>query len=124
MNHVSLSSLCLCVLLASCAGKPSLSVEQARAAVPPSSSECLASKIKPVDPFPASAIAPSLLAQQQSGLVALRYDVIDGVARNVDVIRSNPPGVYDEAAKRHLARYRDPAGGSAKECVMTVDIKF
>ncbi len=113
--------------LASCAIQPvgsGLSIDQARATVPPSSPECLTSKIKPVDPFPASAIPPGLLAQAKSGLVALRYDVIGGVPKNVDVVRSSPEGLYDAAARQHLSGYRDPAGGTARGCVMTVDIKF
>ena len=129
MKFIPVPWLCLslCLALASCATRPDqqgLPTDQSRAAVPSSSPECLASKIQPVEPFPVSAIPAALLAQQRSGLVALRYDVIAGVPRNVDVIRSSPAGVYDDAARQHLARYHDPAGGTAKDCVMTVDIKF
>ncbi len=120
--------LAACVaLLAACAGPSGMadgSDGRARAAVPPSSPECLASKIKPVDPFPASALPADLLAKARTGLVALRYDVIDGLPKNIDVVSSTPPGFYDDAARRYLATYRDPKGGTARGCVMTVDIKF
>jgi hypothetical protein len=89
-----------------------------------SSPECMARKLKPGDPFPVSAIPEALLKKAQSGSVAMRYDVIAGVAQNIVVVASSPPGVYDAPALQHAARYRDPTGSTVRGCVMTIDIKF
>lgn len=89
-----------------------------------SSAQCLARRLAPGAPFPAGDIPPTAMAQRQSGSVAIRYDVVDGVARNLVVVASNPPGLYDAAALQHAARYRDPARSTVAGCVMTIDIRF
>ena len=119
--------LALCIVLASCATRPdekASSLEGARATLPQSSAECLAQNLKPGEPFPASAIPEAVLRKAQSGWVAMRYDVIAGVAKNVVVVASSPAGVYDAAAVQHAARYRDPSGSTVRGCIMTIDIKF
>lgn len=92
--------------------------------LPVSSAECLASKIKPSEPFPASAIPESAMARRQSGWVAIRYDVVAGVAQNPAVVASSPSGLYDAAALQHAARYRDPGKATVRGCVMIIDVKF
>ena len=64
------------------------------------------------------------MAKRQSGWVAVGYDVIAGVAQNLVVVASSPAGLYDAAALRHAARYRDPGKASVRGCVMTIDVKF
>ena len=136
LTHAALLSLC--GVLASCASGPGssgsgsgspnsqayVSLEEARATLPQSSAECLAQKLKDGDPFPASAIPESALSKKQSGWVAMRYDVIAGVAQNISVVTSRPAGVYDAAALRHASRYRDPSGSTVRGCVMTIEVKF
>src|SRR5512141_1683686 len=94
-----------CLALAACAttsgdkpGDAVLPLDQMRAKLPHSSPECLAKKLKPADPFPASAIPSEAMAKRQSGFVAIRYDVADGVAQNLELVGSSPPGLYDAAA--------------------------
>jgi hypothetical protein len=120
-----------CLALAACAttssdkpGDAVLPLDQMRAKLPHSSPECLAKKLKPADPFPASAIPPEAMAKRQSGFVAIRYDVADGVAQNLELVGSSPPGLYDAAAMQHAARYRDPGRTTVRGCVMIIDIKF
>lgn len=89
-----------------------------------SSPECLARQLKPGDPFPASAIPPAAMAARQSGMVAIRYDVVDGVPQNLAIVASQPPGLYDAAALQHAGRYRDATRTTVKGCVMTIDVRF
>lgn len=88
------------------------------------SAECKAARLKPADPMPASALTPEMLRQARSGYVSMRYDVVRGRAEHVQVVLSNPPGLYDGIAVRHAQGYRDPGGGSARGCLMTVNVQF
>jgi hypothetical protein len=126
-----ISPIVSCLALAACAttsgdkpGDAVLPLDQMRAKLPHSSPECLAKKLKPADPFPASAIPSEAMAKRQSGFVAIRYDVADGVAQNLELVGSSPPGLYDAAAMQHAARYRDPGGTTVRGCVMIIDVKF
>lgn len=92
--------------------------------LPFSSPECLAAKLPLGEPFPASAIPAAALASRQSGVVAIRYDVVGGVAQNLQVVASSPTGVYDAAALLHAAKYRAPAASTVRGCVTVVDVKF
>jgi outer membrane biosynthesis protein TonB len=122
--------LALCLALAACAAPSSppapryVPLAEAGALLPHSSPECLAKKLRPGEPFPASAIPAAALAARQSGWVAVRYDVVGGVAQNLVVAASSPAGLYDAAALQHAARYRDPGKTTVAGCVMTVDVKF
>ena len=95
-----------------------------RSNLPFSSPECLAARLPPGEPFPASAIPAAAQANRQSGLVAIRYDVIAGVASNLQVVTSSPPGLYDAAAMQHAAKYRAPASFNVRGCVTVIDVKF
>jgi hypothetical protein len=97
---------------------------ESAALLPASSAECLAQKLKSGDPFPASAIPEAALSKKQSGWVAMRYDVVAGVAQNIKLVTSRPAGVYDAAALQHAAKYRDPTGSTVRGCVMTIEVKF
>ena len=126
-----ISTFVSCLALAACAttsgdrpGDAVIPLDQMRAKMPHSSPECLAKKLKPADPFPASAIPPEAMAKRQSGFVAIRYDVADGVARNLELVGSSPPGLYDNAAMQHAALYRDPGTTTVRGCVMIIDIRF
>lgn len=119
--------LSLCLGLVACATGPAekpVSLDEARASLPQSSAECLASKLKPSEPFLASAIPDEVLRKAQSGWVAMRYDVIAGQAQNVAVVGSQPRGLYDAYAVQHARRYREPSGATVHGCVMTIDVKF
>lgn len=119
--------LSLCLALTSCAtstNEKAASPTGAPGNLPQSSAECLAQNLQPGDPFPASAIPESALSKRQSGWVAIRYDVIAGAARNLEVVASTPAGVYDAAALQHAARYRDAKGSTVRGCVMTIEVKF
>jgi len=125
MNKIA--ALIPCLLLAACAAPPSgkyVSLDESRSKLPQSSAECLAKKIKPGEPFPASAIPADALRKSQSGWVAVRYDLASGKPENVVVVASNPSGLYDDAAVAHAARYRDPSGTTVRGCVMTIEVKF
>ena len=126
-----ISTIVSCLGLAACAttsgDKPvdaSTPLEQLRAKMPHSSPECLAKKLKPADPFPASAIPSEAMTKRQSGFAAIRYDLADGVAQNLELVGSSPPGLYDAAAMQHAARYRDPGKTTVRGCVMIIDVKF
>jgi hypothetical protein len=95
-----------------------------KADIPFSSPECLAAKLRPGEPFPASAIPQAALAQRLSGWVAIRYDVLGGAAQNLVVVGSNPAGLYDAAALQHAARYRDPGKNNVRGCVTTIEVVF
>ena len=122
-----LSLLASLLLLTACASTPtgsSSSVPVSKADIPFSSPECLAAKLRQGEPFPASAIPAAALANRQSGWVAIRYDVISGSARNLAVVGSNPPGLYDAAALQHAAMYRDPTKADVRGCVTTIEVSF
>ena len=95
-----------------------------RSNLPFSSPECLAARLPSGEPFPASAIPAAAQASRQGGLVAIRYDVIDGAARNLQLVKSSPPGLYDAAAMQHAARYRTPTPVTVRGCVTVIDVKF
>ncbi len=95
-----------------------------RANLPFSSPECLAAKLPPGEPFPATAIPPAALANRQSGLIAIRYDVVAGAAQNLQVVKSSPAGLYDSAALQHVAKYRASTSSTVRGCVTVIDIKF
>ena len=98
------------------------SVESAK--LPFSSPECLAAKLPLGEPFPASAIPPAAQTNRQSGLVAIRYDVVAGAAQNLQVVTSSPSGLYDSAAMQHAAKYRAPTSINVRGCVTIVEVKF
>ena len=108
------------LMLASCATP----VPSTLAEVPQASPECLAAKLRPAAPMPASAIPDDVLRKAQSGWVAVSYDVVAGKAENIKVVASNPPGLYDPYVLRHASSYTDPTGATARGCVMTTNIKF
>ncbi len=127
-SRTSLQLLLLSLTLASCAvtkgpdaGAP-LPVD--RANLPFSSPECLAAKLPSGEAFPASAIPAAALANRQSGLVAIRYDVIAGVAVNLQVVSSSPAGLYDAAAMHHAAKYRTSTSSTVRGCVTIIEVKF
>ncbi len=127
MSRVSFALAGLSMLLASCAAPPParyVSLDEARPTLPQSSPECLAAKLRSGEPFPAGDIPESALANRVSGWVAMRYDVIAGKAQNIAVVESRPAGVYDAAALRHAAKYREPTGATVRGCVMTIEVKF
>lgn len=122
-----LGAAALCLAIAACASGTNerfVPLAEAGSMLPHSSAECLASKIKPSDPFPASAIPETAMARRQSGWVAIRYDVIAGAAQNLVVVASSPAGLYDTAALQHAARYRDPGKATVRGCVMIIDVRF
>jgi hypothetical protein len=106
------------------AGDKYAPLAESAALLPLSSPECVAQKLKSGDPFPASAIPEAALSKKQSGWVAMRYDVVAGVAQNIKVVTSRPAGVYDAAALQHATKYRDPTGSTVRGCVMTIEVKF
>lgn len=123
----TLAALSASLLLAACATKstqPYVPLDEVRASLPQSSAECLAQKLKSGEPFPAAEVPEAALSQRLSGWVAMRYDVIAGQAQNIVVVESRPAGVYDAAALKHAARYRDPRGSTVRGCVMTIEVKF
>ena len=95
-----------------------------RSNVPFSSPECVAAKLPSGDPFPASAIPPAAQAARQSGLVAIRYDVVAGAAQNLQIVTSSPVGVYDAAAMQHAAKYRAATSATVRGCVTVIEVKF
>ena len=95
-----------------------------RTNLPFSSPECLAAKLPPGEPFPASAIPAAAQSNRQSGVVAVRYDVVAGVAQNLQVVSSSPAGLYDAAAMQHAAKYRAPSSPTVRGCVTIVEVKF
>lgn len=88
------------------------------------SAECEAARLKPPAPLPVSAISDEVLRQRQSGWTTVRYDVVNGQPQNLRVVSSSPAGLYDPFALRHARAYSDPGGGSARGCIMTVNIRF
>lgn len=116
------------IALAACAGTKTAETGAVqgveRTALPFSSPECLAAKLPPGEPFPASAIPAAALASRLSGVVAIRYDVVAGVAQNLQVVSSSPAGLYDSAAMQHAAKYRAPHVLAVRGCVTVIDVKF
>ena len=114
--------------LAACAGtkigETSAPQPVERTNLPFSSPECLAAKLPTGEPFPASAIPAAAQSNRQSGLVAIRYDVLAGVAQNLQLVSSSPAGLYDAAAMQHAANYRAPISSTVRGCVMIVEVKF
>ena len=108
------------LLLASCASQ----APNTSSAVPQSSPECLAAKLRAADPLPASAIPDEILRKAQSGWVAVSYDVIAGKSQNLKVVASNPPGLYDSYVLRHVSNYTEPSGATTRGCLVTTNIKF
>ena len=116
------------LFLAACAG-PKINNTAApqpveRSNLPFSSPECLAAKLPPGESFPASAIPAAALAGRQSGVVAIRYDVVAGVAQNLQLVSSSPAGLYDAAAMQHAAKYRAPPNSTVRGCVTIIEVKF
>jgi hypothetical protein len=108
------------LLLASCASQP----PSTASAVPQISPECLAAKLKPVDPLPINAIPEDVLRKAQSGWVVVSYDVVSGKARNLKVVGSSPSGLYDSYVLRHTANYTEPTGATVRGCIATTNIQF
>ena len=128
-NTVVASLLVAC--LSGCAGtagtkppEPGQAQPVDRTNIPFSSPECLAAKLPAGEPFPASAIPASAQANRQSGLVAIRYDVVAGAAQNLQIVTSSPAGVYDAAAMQHAAKYRAPTSATVRGCVTVIEVKF
>ncbi len=88
------------------------------------SPECLAARLRPADPLPASAIPDEVLRKAQSGWVAVSYDVVAGRAQNVRVVASQPPGLYDPYVLRHASAYTEPSGATVRGCILTTNIRF
>ena len=129
MNTLNKLLVCMFGLfLAACAGtkvvEPGSAQQVERMNMPFSSPECLAAKLPPGEPFPASAIPAAALSIRQSGIVAIRYDVVAGVAQNLQVVSSSPAGLYDAAAMQHAAKYRAPASSTVRGCVTIIEVKF
>ena len=95
-----------------------------RSNLPFSSPECLAAKLPPGESFPASAIPAAALERRQSGIVAIRYDVVAGVAQNLQLVSSSPAGLYDAAAMQHAAKYRASTNSTVRGCVTIIEVKF
>ena len=116
------------ISLAACAGTKTAETGVAqgveRTGLPFSSPECLAARLPPGEPFPASAIPAAASANRQSGVVAIRYDVLAGAAQNLQVVTSSPAGLYDSAALQHAAKYRAPHVLAVRGCVTVIDVKF
>jgi hypothetical protein len=114
------------LLLAACASPPTTPGAGAAgdAAMPQMSPECLAARLRPADPLPASAIPDEVLRKAQSGWVAVSYDVIGGRAQNVKVVASQPAGLYDPYVLRHAAAYSEPTGATVRGCILTTNIRF
>jgi len=121
----TLTVVALTLALAACATPiPSTSPAGAGAAMPQVSPECLAARLRPADAMPASMIPDEVLRQARSGWVAVRYDVVDGRARNATVVASDPPGLYDAYVLRHARAYTEPTGATVRGCIMTTHVKF
>lgn len=130
----ALVSLTCTLALAACAtappdrtatvGAPAGAADAPPASLLHSSPECVAKNLAAGEPFPASAIPEAARVRRQSGWVAVRYDVVGGVASNLTVVGSEPAGLYDAAALRHAAHYRDPGKATVSGCVMHIDVRF
>jgi hypothetical protein len=118
----------LALNLAACAGTLTSQQPAARPVdrtnMPGSSPECLAAKLPAGEPFPASAIPAAASESRQSGVVAVRYDLVAGTAQNLEVVFSSPAGVYDAAALKHAAKYRAPLTSTVRGCVTVIDVQF
>lgn len=121
---VLIFGLCLVACAGPMGGKAGALQAVEKSTLPFSSPECLAAKLPPGEPFPASAIPPAAQSNRQSGVVAIRYDVITGVAHNLQVVSSSPAGLYDAAALQHAEKYRAPLSPTVRGCVTIVEVKF
>lgn len=108
-----------CLALAACASSPPMSSASLRP-----SPECEAARLKPPEPLAAGSIPDDVLRQARSGWVAVRYDVVGGKARNVAVVASDPPGLYDPYVLRHASAYVEPSGATVVGCLATTTIRF
>jgi outer membrane biosynthesis protein TonB len=127
MNLKYIQLLVACIAITACttpSPNNNAPVADMKSAVPFSSPECLAAKLPPGEPFPASAIPEAALSKKQSGWVAIRYDVIDGSAQNLAVVGSSPTGLYDTAAMQHAAKYKVSGKAPVRGCVTTIEVKF
>lgn len=70
------------------------------------------------------AVLKGVVAQIQSGYVALRYDVVAGRARNGVVVASTPRGLHDAYVLRHANAYTESTGATVRGCIMTASIRF
>ncbi len=124
----SLAVFVIGLFLAACAGTNTAQTASPQAVdrsnLPFSSPECLAAKLPPGEPFPASAIPAAAQANRQSGVVAIRYDVVGGIAQNLQVVSSSPAGLYDAAAMQHASKYRAPSSATVRGCVTIVEVTF
>ena len=125
--HTVLASF-IALALAGCAGMKTTETISPqpveRTSLPFSSPECLAAKLPPGESFPASAIPAAAQANRQSGVVAIRYDLVGGVAQNLQVVSSSPAGLYDSAAMQHAAKYKAPISSTVRGCVTVIEVKF
>ncbi len=71
-----------------------------------------------------SAIPAAAQAYRQDGLVAIRYDVLAGVAQNLQVVSSSPAGLYDAMAMQHLLQYRASVSSPVRGCVVLIEVRF
>jgi hypothetical protein len=112
-------------LLAGCASSvPAQAGSNTQAAVLQVSPECQAARLRAADPMPVALIPEDVLRKAQSGYVAVRYDVVEGRARNPVVVASQPAGLYDAYVLRHAAAYTEPTGATVRGCIMTTSITF
>lgn len=127
------AALCLAALalaLSGCATGPGGAMPGAAAAtaggedLTRNSAECEAARLQPPAPMPVADLPDSVLKSRQSGWSTVRYDVVNGRPQNLRVVSSSPPGLYDPYALQHARRYSDPGGGSARGCIMTVNIRY
>lgn len=88
------------------------------------SAECEAARLPSPAPMPVGDLPDSVLRTRQSGWSTVRYDVVNGKPQNLRVVSSSPPGLYDPYALKHARTYSDPGGGSARGCIMTVNIRY
>jgi protein TonB len=68
---------------------------------------------------------PAALAAGREGRVELSFNVDGaGKVRDVRVVQSSPPGVFDEAARRAVRQWRYAPRDGADAAVETVELKF
>lgn len=120
-----LTAFAACGLFASCASSPppTTAGANAAAALQPSP-ECETARLRAPEPLPVTSIPEEVLRKARSGWVAVRYDVVAGKARNVTVVSSEPPGLYDAYVVRHASGYTEPTGATVRGCIATTNIKF
>ena len=111
----SLAAAASALVLGACAFPRTLPVEARLAA---DSATC--PKLRPVHRitprYPRAA-----LDARQDGWVLVEFDLLaNGVPDNVRVFLSSPPGIFDEAATRAVAKFRYSAGPGYKGCLADV----